>query len=302
MGMARPLFTAWYVFARGLRGMVQTPAVQLLAIGTMAVCMLLLCTVLLVVQNATRVADSWGIDVPLTVYLDAEAEPAHAAALAERVAALPEVSHAEWVDADAAASRLETSLGRVAGSFEGLGGAVLPHTVEVHLQEGHDRDFAERLATSLEGSPHVDEVARLGPWVEQAQDLVQTTQALAWGLGALVSIACTVIAWSMIRLAVFARRGEIEILRMVGSTVAFVRGPFVVQGVLQGVLGAAAALGLLHATFRELGPVLEQGMSLLFMAQAMQFFSPIDMAVVIGFGAAFGAFGSRAAVGHHVAI
>ncbi|TPV96606.1 MAG: FtsX-like permease family protein [Myxococcales bacterium FL481] len=300
--MARTFFVAWYVLVRGLRGMVQSPAVQFLAIGTMAVCMLLLCTVLLVFSNATRVADNWGVDIPLTVYLEADTEPEEAMTLAEQIRARPEVSRAEWIDAEAAAARLEASLGRVAGSFDELAGTVLPHTVEVHLQPGVAAGAGDELAAQLETVPHIEEVARLGPWVDQANRLVSTTQALAWGLGALVSVACTMIAWSMIRLAVFARRAEIEILRMVGGTVAFVRAPFVVEGVLSGVFGAALALGVLHATFQQLGPILEQGLSLLFLAGTMQFFSPLEMGGLVACGAVFGALGSRAAVGHHVAV
>ena len=72
--------------------------------------------------------------------------------------------------------------------------------------------------------------------------LLAAQMAEAIGVAALVSLACLAIVWSTIRLGVFARRAELDILRLVGGTTRFVRAPFVVEGVLQGVLGTALAL------------------------------------------------------------
>ena len=73
-----------YVIARGLRGMGQAPLVQMLAVGTMAVCMLLLGAVVLVWINAQGMVRAWGIDVPMTVYLVDGADEAAVDELAAR--------------------------------------------------------------------------------------------------------------------------------------------------------------------------------------------------------------------------
>ena len=84
-----------YVIVRGLRGMGQAPLVQMLAVGTMAVCMLLLGAVVLVWINAQGMVRAWGIDVPMTVYLVDGADETAVDELAARIQALPEVDAVE---------------------------------------------------------------------------------------------------------------------------------------------------------------------------------------------------------------
>ncbi|MEE9386617.1 MAG: permease-like cell division protein FtsX [Nannocystaceae bacterium] len=299
MSYRRLAYSLLYIITRGLRGMAQNPLVQSLAVGTMAVCMLLLCTTILLFQNATRIVDDWGMDVPITVYMQPDAALATSAALAVRIEQIPEIRAARWIEPSAALERLERGLGRGPGAIAEIDPSILPTTVEVYLKDGYAEGFPERLAKRLSTLDEVEDVAIFGPWVQQARTLVATFRVLALSLGLLVSIACTVVAWSMIRLAVLSRHTEIEILEVVGSTTSFVRGPFIVQGLLQGALGAAVALGLLYAIFLQFYPLLDQGLSLLFAADSIRFFAPMEIAMLLGFGSALGALGSRAAVGHH---
>ena len=78
------------------------------------------------------------------------------------------------------------------------------------------------------------------------------------------------------------------------------RAPFVIEGLLQGVLGAGVAAGLLWLGFWGARPWLEGGLSLLFAADALRFLPPPELATLFGFGAAIGVLGSRAAVGRYI--
>jgi cell division protein FtsX len=288
-----------YALGRGLRGMVQSPLVQLLAIGTMAVCMLLLATTLLLFQNARAIAASWGIDVPVTVYMQHGAPPADVEALRSKLAALPEVERAEWVTPQQALTRLDASVGDHPELLAGIDAAALPDSIELHLVPGVEPGFADALAGRVQAMDGVDEVAALGPWVQQAETMLDTFEWLAIGVAALVSLACLAIVWSTIRLGVFARRAELDILRLVGGTTRFVRAPFVVEGVLQGVLGTALALTGLWLAFDLIRPFVEQGMALVFAAGSIRFFAPLELGLAIAFGGLLGLLGSRAAVAGH---
>jgi cell division protein FtsX len=298
----RGLNTSVYVFIRGLRGMGQSPLVQLLAIGTMAVCMLLLGTTMLIFANASRVVHDLGIDTPVTVYMQPDVDPATATALRERIAALPEVARAERVSPEQALARLQAGAGETSERAELLAGidpSVLPESVEIEFVSGVEPGFADALATRVQGMDGVEEVTVLGPWVQQVERMMTTVRALAIGVALLVSLACLAIVWSTIRLGVFARRSEIQLLRLVGGTARFVRGPFVVEGVVQGILGTALALTGLWLAFELIQPLLERGLALLFAAGSLQFFSNVEMIVALGFGALLGLIGSRAAVARH---
>lgn len=289
-----------YVVLRGLRGMGQAPLVQMLAIATMAVCMLLLGLVVLVWTNAQGVVQAWGIDVPVTVYLADGADDEAVDRLAERIVALPEVETVEGISPKMAMARLADGLGGDQGLLEGIDASVLPASLELQLALGTPADFAAALADRLEESEVVDEVAVAGDWVGKVSTMLDTLQLLAVGAGILVSLACMAIVWSTIRLGVYARRAEIQILRLVGGTSSFVSGPFVVEGMIQGASGAAVALGLLYLGFDALRPFLESGLSLVFAAGSLEFFSPLGVGVGIAFGAAIGIAGSRAAVARYV--
>lgn len=299
----RPIHAFRYVVVRGLHGMAQAPLVQLIAIATMAVCMLLFGVVLLGFTNARGVAQAWGVDVPITVYLHDDAAQPQIDGLAEKVRAVPGVATVDVVTPEQAMTRLAEGLGRGAEDDDLLAGLtpeVMPTSMEVHLAAGGDPSLSARLADGLEESPIVEEVAVAGSWAGRVEDMIETLRELAMGAGMLVAFACMAIVWSTIRLGVYARRAEIRILRLVGGTTRFVHGPFLIEGVVQGACGAGLALTLLWLGYDALLPFLERGLSLVFAAGSLRFFTPVEALAGVLFGAIVGALGSRAAVARYV--
>ncbi len=291
-----------YVVARGFRGMVQSAHVQLLAVGTMAVCMLLLGAVTLAWQNAWAVSRDLGVDVPMTVYLTDDAPDEAVRDLAAAIEALSAVDRVVRVRPEDALDRLVHGLSGEAELLDGIDSDTLPQTLEVHLADGVPARVAPHLAARLSGHELVEDVEVAGPWAERAEAMVETLQRLAVGAGALVVLACATIVWSTIRLGVFARRAEVHILRLVGGTHAFVRGPFVVEGIVQATVAVVVALVVLHAAFDMVRPYLEDGLSLVFAAGSLRFFSPEEMAFGLGLGAIVGYLGARAAVARYVEV
>jgi cell division transport system permease protein len=297
MAKARALL---YCVTRGLRQMSEAPLVQLLAVATTAVCMLLLGAVMLTWHNARGVADAWGVDVPITAYLVDGAATEDVDDLAMRLAATPEVERVELVGPSEAMRRLADGLGGDGQLVAGIEPDVLPASIEIHLRADAPGDVGPLLAERLAAFGVVDEVAVAGEWVEHVDVMLATLGDVAVGAAALVAFACIAIIWSTIRLAVYARRAEIQILRLVGGSARFVRGPFIVEGLLQGAMGAAVALALLWIGFDAVHPFLERGLSMMFAAGALRFFTPIEIAFGVGFGALVGVVGSRAALGRYV--
>jgi cell division transport system permease protein len=282
--------------------MAQSLHVQVLAASTIAVCLLLLGTAVLLWQNARGVTHAWGIDVPLTVYLRDAVSDGEAEELAARLRALPQAARVEVVRPAVALERLRDGLGGQQGLLEGIEPDTLPRSIEVIFRSEVDPAVGLVIAQELEPHPAVDEVAVAGTWAAQASEFLATLRWLAVGIGALVSVACIAIVWSTIRLGVFARRAEIQILRLVGGTDAFVRGPFLVEGMLQGAAGAAAALGLLQLGFDLVRDRLEAGLSLVFAAGAIRGFTASEWAVGLMLGALLGALGSSAAVARYEGV
>jgi cell division transport system permease protein len=300
MGARRLVTLVAYVVGRGLRGMRQSVGVQLVAIGTMAVSMVLLGATTLIWKNARDLLCHSGIDVPITVYMVDEVEPARAEALTELLRAMPEVAAVERIAPEQALDRLREGLGDGPSVLDGVEAEALPQSLEVYVRSEAPPEFGVSLASRLEALPHVDEVAVLGSWAVRIRDLVATARLLAVGVGLLVCGACMAIVWNTIRLGVYARRAEIQILRLVGGTTRFVSGPFVFEGLVQGMLAAVLALAVLYVGFDLARPLVEHGFASVLAAGAVGFFAPIELVVSIAFGGLLGTFGSQLAVARYI--
>jgi len=263
------------------------------------VCMLLLGTVTLAWANARSIADSWGIDVPITAYLVDDVDPIALTELVARVGTVPHVEHVEVVGPEQAMVRLREGLGDDPALLAGLEAELLPISLELHLDSAAQA-VGEALAADLRAEPMVEEVVVAGAWAERAQNMLDTLRGLALAAAALVGAACLAIVWSTIRLAVYARRAEIEILRLVGGTGMFVHGPFVIEGFVQGVLGTALAVTLLWLGFDAAQPFLAEAFSLTFAAGSLRFLTIQEAAMLVAFGGVLGLLGSRAAVARYV--
>jgi cell division protein FtsX len=288
-----------YVVHRGLRGMIQAPLVQVLAIVTIGVCMLLLGTITLAWANASSIAERWGVDVPITAYLVDDAEPIETAELAVRVHALPNVERVDIIGPEQAMARLRDGLGDDPALLSGLEPELLPVSLELHLDRAGPY-LGEAVAETLRAEPMIEDVVVAGAWAERAQHMLDTLRGLALAAAALVGAACLAIVWSTIRLAVYARRAEIEILRLVGGTATFVHGPFVIEGLVQGVLGTSVAVALLWLGFDAAQPFLTEAFALAFAAGSLRFLTPQEAAMLVVFGGVLGVLGSRAAVARYV--
>ena len=115
------------------------------------------------------------------------------------------------------------------------------------------------------------------------------------GLGIILAFATLLIVANTIRLGVFARRDELEILSLVGASRPFVQTPFLIEGMVQGAVGGAIALGMLYALFRLVLPGFEFGLELL-VGTAPRFFSSGEALILVAGGAGLGLFGSAAAL------
>jgi cell division transport system permease protein len=134
-----------------------------------------------------------------------------------------------------------------------LGGQVLPASFEVRLKPGTDGPPVAPLVDALRRMPGVTDVRYDREWVARLQAIVRTVRAVGAGLALVLVLAAALTVASVVRLALHARRDEIEIMHLVGAPLTYIRGPFVMEGVLQGGLGALVALGLLvllYATAR----------------------------------------------------
>ena len=231
---------------RALTAMVRGPYVTLTGTATILVAALLTGLFAAVLGGGERLLHAWAGEVKVSVYLAPGSDLGRARAAA---AALAPGRPVEAVPAAEALRRLAASMGEQAALLEGVGADALPDAVEV-AAAGLGLEEARALAARLRQVPGAAEVDFGTAWLERLEAFLARARVVGLALLAALGLATAVLVSNTLRLAVFARREEIEIMKLVGATDAFVAAPFLVEGLLQGLLGgglAAAALAGLHA-------------------------------------------------------
>lgn len=222
--------------------------------------------------------------------------PAESVTLAsEEIAAFPEVESVAFVSEDEALERARAELEEFREAYQELAANPLPASLEIRLKAPfRSAEQAAAVADRLAGYPFIDDVRFGREWVERLDRL----RRLAWVVQLVIGLAFALVAVGIIgvtiRLTVLQRAREIAIMRLVGATNWFVRGPFLLEGMLKGFLGGLAALGLCYLSFLAFRTGVGAEVP------DLRFFGPGDMALMVAFGVVIGLLGSLVSVGRHL--
>jgi len=240
-----------------------------LSTSTIGLALFVLGGFLLVTANLQRLGDEWSRSAEMSVYLTDDATASQRTAIESLLTAGPIVAGAEFVSKAQALERFKQTFADMASTVGALDSNPLPASYEVRLQPqsgmstGVD-DLAQRLRTTA----GVADVRYDRQWLERLTSTIGIVRIVGLALAGVLSVAAALTVATVVRLALHARRDEIEIMQLVGAPQAYIRGPFVVEGVLQGGIGAVVALVLLSVTY-----LLLRGRYLLPLAEAINFSS-----------------------------
>jgi cell division transport system permease protein len=221
-------------------------AASLLPIVTIALALFVLGAFLILMLNVQRLVASWEGTAELSIYLQDEISSEARTAIEQAVEASPAVQGHQYVSKAQARQRFAALFPDLAGLSAGQEGNPFPASIEVQLRPGSGTDAAaEQLTDRLRSMTGVDETRFDRRWVARIVKAAEVIGGLGLLLATILSIAGALTVASVVRLALVARREEVEIMRLVGAPFAFIRGPFITEGILHGGLGAVLALGLL---------------------------------------------------------
>jgi cell division transport system permease protein len=280
-----------------LRGVAASPVTSAVATATIALCLLLAGAFALLLTNMEQVLTRFGEQVHVSAYLDDGLAQAEQEQLLARVRGAAGVESVTLVSKEAALERFRASPFGRASLLDGLDDNPLPASLEIVLvPEARNRGGVEALVASLRDLPGVGELGYGHEWVEGYARAVGAVRGLALAIGAVLALATLLIVANTIRLSIYARRDEIEILQLVGAGRVFVATPFLLEGLLEGALGGGLALAALALVFRAARAVLGGGLELLLGYAEPAFFGLGGALALLGAGAALGLVGSAAAM------
>ena len=232
-------------------GVWRNPGLSLLSSISIGVSLYVLGLFLLLAFNLNLFVDALGRDVQMQIYMKADAGAADIETLRSRLAEDPAVDRARFLAGDEALRRFQTTFPALKDLPEKIGGNVFPPSFEVVLRENHrDRSSIEALARTYRPAPGVEEVRYDLAWMERLAGVVALVRRGGYGIGVLLLAAVMVTVGAVVRLTVLARREEIEIMKLVGATASFIRGPFLLGASIQGLAGGVLAAGALALTHR----------------------------------------------------
>ena len=279
-----------YFFTEAFTSLWRSRLVNAVSIGTIAVSLFVLGAFLTVAGNLGDVVSKWTEKIQIIVYLEPGIEDRVRASLENRLSEDPAVESLDLVDRAEALDRFKTLFRDLSSLPEDLGENPFPASFEVNLRPAHQSpQEVERLAAVFGEVPGVQEIQYDLLWIERLATGVRLLRAVGAFLGGILVLAGIFTISNVIRLTVYAREDELDIMRLVGATRAYVKGPFVVEGMLQGGLGGSLAAGLLWLTLRWLARDLATSELLGRTAFALP--TPITLALVLG-GMVVGVVGS----------
>jgi cell division transport system permease protein len=227
-------------------------------------------------------------ETKVSVYLRDDVLNRQVGNLEVRLRQNPDVKNVVYLSKGAALAKMKQQLGKDNTVFKQLPVNPLPASLEVHL---HDPNQAKAVATTVRGRPGVDSVNYGGKTADRVLRVGATIEAVVGGLILVLAIAAVLLIANTIRLSIHSRRREIEVMKLVGATNWFVRLPFIIEGMLCGLVGAAVAIVLLYASYAGLLRSWIQGSDLSSsQVQAISFWLLGALLIVAGTG--LGAVGS----------
>ena len=222
---------------------------SLVAAATITVAFVVLGGFLILTSNMERVFTRWQEAAEFSVYLSDSVTAGQRAAIEKTLRDSPAVGAIEAVSKEDALRRFKQNFGTLAEAAGDVGGNPLPASVEVRLRPNANPADVEALAQKAVGLAGVADVRYDRQWIQRLMYAVGLVRAGGFTLAALLVLAAALTVASVVRLALFARREEIHIMQLVGAPIAYIRGPFVVEGLIQGGAGAVVALIVLWITF-----------------------------------------------------
>lgn len=245
-----PSNTLSYFFREAVRRIWVSKRTSFVAVAMIAISLLTVGVFLLIAENLGRAAAEWQGKSRVVVYLTTDSTPQQIAAVDAYLVSQPELARRRFVTRDEALARFKKYFANLSDVVGQLETNPFPASFEVDVTPtlAQSRAFHQRM-TALRALPGVDEVQYDWEWIARLRRLIQVINVVGLVAGGVLGIAAAFTIANVIRLTMMLYREEIEIMRLVGATERIIRGPFLIEGFLQGLIGGCIAVVLLLALY-----------------------------------------------------
>jgi cell division transport system permease protein len=289
------------LYSRAKRGLREDPRLYIVAVSSLSVAFLCLSAALLGLTNLADLAERWGRTHHMSVYLKDGAERADVDRLRQVLESMPALARVDYLAPTQAREQfLRESSAR--SSLAALPVEAFPASIEVEFAAKVDAARIEDVARKVSKfSAVVEQVDTYRTWFERLGTLLSAGRTVAVVLSLLVVFCAFTVVSNTIRLSVTQRKEEIEMLRMCGATDGFVRGPFLVEGMLQGLIASSSAILILTVAYYSLRAQIDAALAPL-AGMRVSFLPPLVVVGIVLAGALLGAGGSVLSIRRYLKV
>ena len=284
---------------RALQDMRSNRMLSLVTISTFALSILIVSSAMLFFVNMGDIMDGWRQGIRIMAYLQEGLNTADRSTLKVRMESLYGVQQADFVPKDQALERLRTQMGRQTSILDNLDSNPLPDAFEIQMiAASQSWDKVEQLAMALEKLEGVSEVEYGQRWIKRIINIFNLFQLTGTVMGGLFFMAAVFIVGNTVRLVLYSRREEVEIMRLVGATERFILAPFYFQSLIQAALGGIIGLAALFMMYMLIQSRITTDMATVFFQP--RFLSPLTLLGIVGCGMLVGWLGCHLSVKQYV--
>lgn len=290
-----------YALREGWASLWRSRGSSAFAILAIALAMIVLGTLLLVTWNVERLLTQWASAAEFSVYLRDDASSEQRGAIEMTIDRSGVTEQREYVSKADAIGRFRSEFAELASLTESFDDNPFPASLEVRVRPDAEADGrAEALVRQVAELPGVADVRYDREWLGRLASGLSAIRGAGLVLAIVMAMAAALTVASVVRLGMNARRQEIDIMQLVGSPIAFIRGPFIAEGILQGGLGALTAIAFLWLGLQLVSAWWGTDLSVLFDGGSIEFLPARLAAALVGGGMIVGGVGGFAASRHAI--
>jgi cell division transport system permease protein len=243
--------TLQYFFSEAAESLWRNRRAALLSMLTIAAGLFVLGFFLMINANIQRVVGRWSDAAELAVYLRDDAQPDQIATVNEMLTKSGLAASVQFVSKDEARREFARDFPDLAAAAAALDRNPFPASFAVRLNPAAQSTSGavDNMASTLNGVAGVADVRYDRTWLARLNAAIRVIRGVGLVIVLLMAVASALTVANVVRLAALARHAEIEIMQLVGAPFAYIRGPFIAEGLIQGGMGAVCAVVLLLATF-----------------------------------------------------
>lgn len=293
----------FYYLKRGIDTVTVLPMSNGIAIMTIAISLFLFSAFFLAIQNIDRIISYAGSNLYVTAYVKSDSSEEAVKRYMEELKKDKRVRFVDYITKERALEIFREELGVRHSFLDGLEKEnPLPTSLELSLFPDELGLGEDGIIKRLRDNPLIDEVIYGSEWVEHMKKLLRVFRLVGYVSLAIILVIIVFLIANTIKLVIYARREEISIMQLVGASDTFVRVPFILGGMFQGVLGAVAGIALLRIVYLIVNYEMQYATLFGVALPNLYFLSPLALLCILLLGMVVGSVGSLLALGRFMNV